>query len=396
MFAVTHQLTSKRLAVKWLLPKWSREPEAVDRFVREAKIAGRIDHPNVVRIYDVEREAGAFYLVMELLSGEPLAYRLASRGAFSVFEACRLLHGIARGVAAAHAVGVIHRDLKPDNVFLCSSEHADEVPKILDFGVSRMRTLHGEVRGFRTLEGALVGTPYYLAPEQVQSREAHARSDVYALGVILYQLLCDQLPYTSDKLPELLEAIVKGAPVRLRDRAPDVPIELVGVVETAMARDPDRRFASAHAFAQALQPFLESGTTSPPFSPARRTSGATQAGSSRALESTLLTARVVSSRRRISRPLVGLVCLLLLLAGVVRFWSLHAPRVTASAARASPHADRPLHDQQPEAVRSPLNMAATVPSTLPAITAALRPTPAMAPQHSTKTAPSANRAAKPH
>jgi len=253
VFQVAHRVTGRRFAVKWLLPGLAMDSKIVSRFVREARATCSVNHPNVVEVYDFGQEGGSLYMVMELLQGETLSARLSREGKLDPAEACRILTQVARGVSAAHAVGVIHRDLKPDNIFLAKIHGGKEIPKVLDFGVAKL-TQAAEVHKL-TATGAVIGTPRYMAPEQVSAKPVDARADVYALGVTLYQMLSGQVPFRSETYARLVLEILTGTPVPLRQAAPELPRRLVDMVDTAIAHDPDARFASVDEFAEALAAF---------------------------------------------------------------------------------------------------------------------------------------------
>jgi serine/threonine-protein kinase len=214
-----------------------------------------VDHPNVVEVYDVGQEGPSFYMVMELLEGEPLAQRMAAQGTLSASEICRILIPITRGLAAAHEAGVIHRDLKPDNIFLCRTLEGGELPKVLDFGVSKMSVLNAELGTGITRQGMVVGTPHYMSPEQIRGGPIDARTDIYALGVILYQALSGELPFPGDNFADLVLRIMEGAPKPLAVLAPHTPPGLTQLVEQAMARDPAARPGSARELGVLLEPF---------------------------------------------------------------------------------------------------------------------------------------------
>ena len=176
---VTHRVTGRRFALKWLLPELCSQSDAVDRFMREAQVAGRVDHRNVVEVYDFGRDGASFFMVMELLRGETLAARLEREGKLGPTDACRIMLGVTHGLAAAHAAGVVHRDLKPANVFLTRVEEGSpELPKLLDFGISKISALPGELNGAATRAGVVLGTPFYMAPEQLRSLPVDARTDI--------------------------------------------------------------------------------------------------------------------------------------------------------------------------------------------------------------------------
>jgi serine/threonine protein kinase len=257
VFEVTHVVTGKRFAVKWLLPELTSGADAIARFIREAQVAGRVEHPNIVNVYDFGRDAESFYMVMELLEGETLAQYSVRRRRLTAEDAARILLPVTRGLYAAHVAGVIHRDLKPDNIFLCCKAGGEIQPKLLDFGISKLvaRARPTAPNLAITAEGAMVGTPNYMAPEQVRSEPIDARTDVYALGVILYQLLTGVLPFPAQSFNELVLKVVSATPVALAELATDAPPGLVELVERAMAREPSARFQSIAELGRALEPF---------------------------------------------------------------------------------------------------------------------------------------------
>ena len=256
VFEVTHTVTRRRFAIKWLLSAGAEGSDAVKRFVREAQIAGRIQHPHVVDVYDIYQGEPGFFTVMELLEGESLASRLSREGSLSAREACNIMLPCAAGVAAAHAVGVVHRDLKPGNIFLCTTRGSETVhPKVLDFGISRLMAAPDPLDTTETRTGSVIGTPYYMAPEQLRAEPSDQRVDVYALGVTLYELLSGKHPFEAASYPDLAVKIVSGRAAALDMLVPELPAGLVDVVARAMHHDRDRRFASVEAFIEALSPF---------------------------------------------------------------------------------------------------------------------------------------------
>jgi serine/threonine protein kinase len=245
----------RRVAIKVLHAGVASQAEAVARFEREAQAAGRIGSEHIVEVLDLGALAnGDRYLVMEFLEGEGLGARIKSRGRLVPSELCPIAFQLMEGLAAAHGAGIIHRDLKPDNVFLLRQRggKADFV-KLLDFGISKFNQLSGDSGFSMTRTGAVMGTPYYMAPEQAKgSRDLDHRVDLYAAGVILYEALTGQVPFSADTFNELLFKIVLEEPKPLAQVDPSIDPAFAAIVTKAMARDPANRFQTAVEFQQAL------------------------------------------------------------------------------------------------------------------------------------------------
>lgn len=241
-----------RVAVKFLHPELADDPEMHRRFRREASILQALDHPNVVRVFGVGDDgSGLSYTVMELLEGETLFARLERVGSLEPRELRPLLEGICSGLDAVHAHGVLHGDLKPANVFLVGDEGAC-VAKLVDFGTSKV---HGLERLTRT--GEVIGTPVYMPPELLTGDGSiDERIDTYALGVLIYQCLCGETPFTERNPGRLLFQIVMGEAVPLRTRRPELSETLEQMVSQAMSPKRESRFARANdvfaAFEKAL------------------------------------------------------------------------------------------------------------------------------------------------
>jgi len=255
VYAAVNIRTDRHVALKWILPALAASPEVLKRFRREALAAGRINHPNVVTIFDVVEHHGSACLVMELLSGETLADRMKQTGPMAFVEAVAIMLPAMRGVAAAHAHGVIHRDLKPDNIFLCMDTDGSIVDcKVLDFGVSKLTVADAATTGDITLSGNVVGTPEYMAPEQVRAgKHADHRIDVYSLGVVFYEMLAGRPPFVGEHFSGLMLDIMQRDPPPLHTLRTDVPRRLAGVIHRALARDLDRRFPDMPTFIMAVE-----------------------------------------------------------------------------------------------------------------------------------------------
>ncbi|HEY7376158.1 MAG TPA: serine/threonine-protein kinase [Polyangia bacterium] len=270
VYEATHARLAGRYAIKVLLRELSDVPGIRARFEQEARITSLLQHPNVVQVIDHNTTAdGTSYLVMEYLSGESLAARLAREGRLAVAQVVDIVDQIAAGLAAAHAHGVVHRDLKPDNVFLVPVEgRGGELVKILDFGISKANWRRD------TTDGQICGTPQYMAPEQAEGRAADvdATTDQYALAVITHELLTGSNPYAAESI-EAVFARIQGGVVP----ATGMPGAVDPVLARALAKDRALRFPSVTAFAEALRAAAAESETEPemeaerrPAAPARR------------------------------------------------------------------------------------------------------------------------------
>ncbi len=265
VYAATHAGLGKRVAVKVLLTDVSRDAELLERFKNEARAASAIEHPSIVEIHTVGHEGDAVYIVMELLQGESLAARLRARGAMSIVDAVGLARQCANALDAAHRVGIVHRDLKPDNVFLVPDIEVagGERVKLLDFGIAKLVGADTSSSVARTVTGAILGTPHYMSPEQCEgAREVDARSDLYSLGCMLFQMVTGRLPFHSAGIGGLIGMHLHVAPPMLRSIRPDVPLPLDDLVNRLLAKAPEDRIASAAEVSAALQSIASSPRTS--------------------------------------------------------------------------------------------------------------------------------------
>jgi serine/threonine-protein kinase len=259
---------NKRVALKVLHPRTLAQPQALARFEREALAAARMKHPHVVEVFDMGRHDGTTYLAMEFLEGENLSTRMRRDGTIPLHQLADIFLPMISAVAAVHDAGIVHRDLKPDNFILTRHPSGAVHPKLLDFGIAKLDTPDVEL----TRTNALLGTPCYMSPEQImQSRSTDARSDQWALGVILYEAATGKKPFYSDVLLNLMNAITSTDAPRPRAINPAIPQAFENVVLRAMRRMPDERFATVRDLGRALHPFATPAAQShwmPEFGPA--------------------------------------------------------------------------------------------------------------------------------
>jgi eukaryotic-like serine/threonine-protein kinase len=254
------------VAIKVLSAYWSRDPEHLRRFELEAQAAAALNHPNIVSIFHVGQSDGSPYIVTELLQGETLRDRLR-RGPMRFREAVHLGVDIARGLAAAHDAGVVHRDLKPENLFLTK----DGRVKILDFGIAKLQQVQSASMDAATLTlqeetvpGQVLGTVGYMSPEQVRGEAADARSDIFALGAILYEMLTGKRAFQKPTSAETMSAILNEDPPTVSQVTPDLPLGLQRIVSRCLAKKPDERFQHASDLAFALESLSDSGSSAIP------------------------------------------------------------------------------------------------------------------------------------
>lgn len=251
VFEARHEDLGAPVAVKVLRPSIVSQSGAVDRFLREARAAAQIRHPNVVAVFDIGVDEGMPFIVMQFLDGVDLATLLANKGSLPVGPLVELFLPIISAISEAHRVGIIHRDLKPSNVMLTSRPPSGVHPFVLDFGISKNAA--AEDPGTLTASEQLLGTVHYMAPELTRgAKQATAQSDVYALGVMLYECATGVRPFSGSSPYELMHAIVTAPVIAPRRLQPALPADFDAVVLRAMARDPAERFPSAHAFGSAL------------------------------------------------------------------------------------------------------------------------------------------------
>jgi len=363
VYEAIHQDLDKRVALKVLHAEVSHDPTTRQRFLQEGRVAASIHHPHVVELFDVGQENGRLYLVMELLEGRSLADQFDVHGAMEVSRVVDLLLPVCAALATAHEAGVVHRDLKPDNIFLAKARHGAIQPKLLDFGISKLTRQQGRA----LTEQEILGTPDYMSPEQIRATaNVDGATDQYSLAVLIYEGVTGRRPFVGDDLQVLLEAILKGRSPKLTSLVPGVPADFEAVVERAMARDASDRFESVYEFGRALLPFASEvvrGTWTPVFIRSATPSFG-PAATARASLPTIAEGATLAVAARPSRGRrVGLWVGVFALAAVLGFATLRltaTPPPTARAAAPAPAA--------------PLAVAAVTPSP-PAAPAVVAPAP---------------------
>jgi len=238
------------VAIKLLPPEVSFRRDVRSRFLREAETAAQLSHPNIVPIYSVDEVGNLVFFVMACIDGDNLATKLQKRGPLPIEETRRWLQEVSDALAYAHARGVVHRDIKPDNILL---DGIDGRALVTDFGIARAASDSGETSRL-TATGVAIGTPAYMSPEQASGdRDLDARSDLYSLGIVAYQMLCGEPPFLGNTTPALLVKHLAEMPVPISQRRPDVPPDLAAIVMRLLEKNPDHRFQSATELTQAVK-----------------------------------------------------------------------------------------------------------------------------------------------
>src|SRR5450432_464650 len=272
VYQAEHALIEKRIALKILFQDLTRRPDLVARFLQEAKSASRIGQENVIDISDFGQTAdGLVYIAMEFLDGQDLGRLLKTERSMPWLRARPILMQITKALRAAHGHGIIHRDMKPENVYLISREGRADFVKVLDFGIAKVVSAD-EADGPRlTQTGMIFGTPEYMSPEQAQGHPPDHRLDVYAVGCIMYQMLTGSVPFTADSFMGILTKHLVEAPVPPRQRRPDLdnPADVEAICMRALEKDREKRWPDMDAFYRALGaaggvPFEPSNVFIPP------------------------------------------------------------------------------------------------------------------------------------
>lgn len=257
VFGAHHLTLNERVAIKVLRPEATSEPEAVARFLREARAAVRIKGEHVARVLDVgSLDDGTPYMAMEYLEGADLATVVERQGWLPIATTIDYVMQASEALAEAHALGIVHRDVKPSNLFLTKRVDGTPCVKVLDFGISKVTNLEGGAELSMTQTQAVLGSPQYMAPEQMRSsRRADARTDIWSLGTIIHELLTGEAPFTAQTMTELCAMILQDPAPSMRVRRPDVPPALDAIVARCLEKDPNRRPGSVLELAQLLAPF---------------------------------------------------------------------------------------------------------------------------------------------
>lgn len=255
---VVHDGSGRRFAVKRPLVV---DADSTTRLRREARVLTALDHPNVVRVFDFVAEGpGGPYVVLELLEGQLLSDRLDAAGRLSMAEVATVLQQVVSAVGTAHQLGILHRDLKLENVFVTTSG----IVKVLDFGVAKLGARSGPAQATSQLtqKGTALGTPYAMAPEQAFGEEVDHRSDIWSVGVILYRCLSGRKPVDGRDMTQIMRVLDSGAIAPLRAIAPDVPADVAQLVAAALRRQPHDRPPSLHRFRDVLERYTSIVTPS--------------------------------------------------------------------------------------------------------------------------------------
>lgn len=258
VYEAQHRLINRRLAVKFLHPQYANNDEVVTRFQREAQAAAKIGHENIIEITDMGTASDdSPYIVMEYLEGADVKTVLETQGVQSVERTARIMVQALSALQAAHDANIIHRDLKPENIFLIHKSSNPDYVKLLDFGISKFKELETDGQKALTQTGTVLGTPHYMSPEQARGEQnLSPRSDIYAMGVIMYQMLTGHLPFDAPNYNALLIKILTEDPPLPEILNPDLPEDIAETIKIAMARDSEDRFEDCDEFKSRLIPYV--------------------------------------------------------------------------------------------------------------------------------------------
>jgi serine/threonine-protein kinase len=254
VYRATHVLMDKRVAIKVLHPSLAADDKIVARFSREARAASRISHPHALNVTDFgESESGVVYLVMEYLDGRTLKEVIHADGPMPLARVVEIIKQVAGALDAAHGEGVVHRDLKSDNIMLMESQNGSDWAKVLDFGIAKIKEPVGGTDPALTAPNLIIGTPQYMSPEQCsQASEIDSRSDIYSLGIIIYEMLTGHVPFTGESPTAIMMKHLQEPPPSVLEERDDLPPQVGMVITSALAKRPEDRFQSAGELSEAL------------------------------------------------------------------------------------------------------------------------------------------------
>lgn len=333
VYSAQHVKLGRKVALKVLRPELSSDPTQLQRFIQEAQAVNRISHEHIVEIHDFVEEpkeaGGRVYCVMELLTGESLKQAM-KRAPLTIGRAVRIVRQVCDALQAAHDVGVVHRDVKPDNIFLTQRGGQDDFVKVLDFGVAKLWAATGESNPGATQAGLVVGTPSYMAPEQAMGEGIDHRADVYALTTVLYALLAGKPPFEGSSIGPVLTKLLTQPPPPLPERSASgepIPSALRAIIQNGLAKKPNQRIASMTQLSELLAPFEAASATPPPL-PTHH--------------------RAFSGRRR-AIALGAAVGVLLAVGAGAALWARAQPPVAAAEPEIpAAHAEKPARSGQPQ------------------------------------------------
>src|SRR6187399_1609763 len=258
VYKASQPAMNRTVAIKILHPKLAGRKDLTSRFRREARAMSQLTHPNTAKVfmYGEAEEDGSLYIVMEMLEGKNLNQTVRKEGPMPVERAIPILIQVCGALQEAHDLGIVHRDLKPENIFLSKNEGPPDFPKVLDFGLAKVTERQMQPGSIiLTQEGMVFGTPEFMSPEQAQGKTLDARSDIYSLAVILYEVLTGKLPFSAKSPMEYIQKHVTEPIIPLSERVPErrFPRELDEVLARALSKQPDSRFQTAGEFGEALR-----------------------------------------------------------------------------------------------------------------------------------------------
>lgn len=259
VYKAKHTILDRFIALKVLNPSLGNDENSLKRFLREAKLLSKLKHPNAISLYEFGIDNEMPYLVMEYVEGQSLAQVLKDQGPFDLERSVRILEQVCDAVESAHQLGIVHRDLKPDNIMITVRPNGDEFVQVLDFGVAKLVSTGDRTHTKVSTTGVPCGTPHYMSPELIMSETVDGRSDIYALGIILYEMLSGETPFERDSLVQILFKQVHDTPPLIGDEHPElqIPSLVEEVIHTALEKDPKARYQTAGEFCKALRASVE-------------------------------------------------------------------------------------------------------------------------------------------